>query len=165
MPRAGRRAYLTVIRAHSETPAGLVENSFVISIGDVVGKGSLNQGSILSIVIPRPKAGIFHLEQTITAEVDLQNRAKASVRLGFEVDGLPVDQSVRLTCTEQPFRWWFVCPSENIRVAKLYLPPGARRFASRKAHDLIYQCQLQQRRDMQLSPNALRLLRRLRGRS
>jgi hypothetical protein len=35
-------------------------------------------------------------------------------------------------------RWWFICPVKKIRIAKLYLPPGATQFASRKAHDLTY---------------------------
>jgi hypothetical protein len=35
-------------------------------------------------------------------------------------------------------RWWFICPIKKIRVAKLFLPPGATQFASRKAHDLTY---------------------------
>ena len=35
-------------------------------------------------------------------------------------------------------RWWFICPIKKTRVAKLYLPPGATRFGSRKAHDLTY---------------------------
>jgi len=35
-------------------------------------------------------------------------------------------------------RWWFICPIKKIKVSKLYLPPGATKFASRKAHDLTY---------------------------
>ena len=35
-------------------------------------------------------------------------------------------------------RWWFICPIKKIRVAKVFLPLGATRFASRKAHDLTY---------------------------
>ena len=35
-------------------------------------------------------------------------------------------------------RWWFICPIKKIRVSKLYLPPGATQFASRKAYDLTY---------------------------
>ena len=35
-------------------------------------------------------------------------------------------------------RWWFICPIKKTRVAKLYLPPGATKFGSRKAHDLTY---------------------------
>ena len=164
MPKAGRRAYLTAIRAYAETPTGFVENSFVLSIGDVVGRGSPDQGSTRRIVVRPPKAGAVPLEQSIEADVDLSDRARASLRLSFEVDGLPIHQHVRLTCTEPPFRWWFVCPSKDTRVAKLYLPPGARRFASRKAHGLVYQCQVEPRRHLQLSPDAVRLLRHLRGR-
>jgi hypothetical protein len=35
-------------------------------------------------------------------------------------------------------RWWFLCPLKGIRAAKLYLPPGATSFASRRAYDLTY---------------------------
>ena len=35
-------------------------------------------------------------------------------------------------------RWWFRCPVTGDRVGKLYLPPGATRFAGRQAHDLTY---------------------------
>jgi hypothetical protein len=39
-------------------------------------------------------------------------------------------------------RWWFLCPLKGIRAAKLYLPAGATKFASRKAYDLTYRsCQ------------------------
>jgi hypothetical protein len=39
-------------------------------------------------------------------------------------------------------RWWFICPIKKIRVAKLYLPSGARTFASRGAYSLTYRsCQ------------------------
>jgi hypothetical protein len=39
-------------------------------------------------------------------------------------------------------RWWFICPIKKIRVAKLYLPPGATTFASRQAYSLTYRsCQ------------------------
>ena len=162
MSSAGRRAYLTAVRAHSETPAGFVENSFVLSIGDVVGKNSPHQGSMRIIVVRPPKAGAFPVEQPIEAHTDLWDRTRAYLRLSFEADGVGVDQHVQLTCTEPPFRWWFVCPSMNIRAAKLYLPPGARQFASRKAHGLIYRCQVEPRRHMQLSPDAVRLLRRVR---
>ena len=158
MSGAGRRAYLTAVRAHSETLAGFVENSFVLSIGDVVGKNS----SMRTIMVRPPKAGAFPVELTIEAHTDLWDRTRAYLRLSFEADGFGVDQHVQLTCTEPPFRWWFVCPSMNIRVAKLYLPPGNRQFASRKAHGLIYRCQVEPRRHMQLSPDAMRLLRRVR---
>ena len=53
---------------------------------------------------------------------------------------------VELETTPQPFggrRWWFVCPKRGDLVAKLYLPPGALTFASRKAYRLGYRSQRQ----------------------
>lgn len=38
-------------------------------------------------------------------------------------------------------RWWFVCPSENRRVRKLYLPLGGRGFRSRHFYRLAYASQ------------------------
>lgn len=44
-------------------------------------------------------------------------------------------------------RWWMICPYRNIRVGKLYLPPGGDRFASRQAWRLGYQTQRDAARD------------------
>ena len=156
MPK--RRAYRILIHGQRESSAGWVESSLMLSIGEVVGN---IEGSTQNFVWP--KAGI--LRNTVIGEVDLENPAEASLRLRYELDGLPIDQCVRLTRTEQPLRWWFVCPAENNRVANLYLPLGARQFASRKAHGLIYKCQVQPKRGMLLSPNEVRRIRRLKSRS
>ncbi|CAH0496090.1 hypothetical protein [Novosphingobium sp. CECT 9465] len=64
-----------------------------------------------------------------------------------------VRQTVRL-CFTVPHhggkRWWMLCPFRHIRVAKLYLPPGGDRFASRQAWRLGYQCQREAVRDRPL---------------
>ena len=55
-----------------------------------------------------------------------------------------IDDKIYLTASCPWFggqRWWFVCPTENRRVRKLYLPPGARRFRSRGAYRLAYASQ------------------------
>ena len=65
-------------------------------------------------------------------------------------DAETINQTVRLTFTEPNYggkRWWMVCPYRNIRVGKLYLPPGGDRFASRKAWRLSYQSQRDAARD------------------
>ena len=160
MPVSPRRAYRTLIRGQIETAGNFVENSLVLAIGDVVGHRTPKPGPIQKITRARDST----FQTTIEGEADLSDPKNAFVRLRFELDGVPVNQRVRLTSTEQPFRWWFVCPVSNIRVAKLYLPPGARRFGSRKAHRLLYKYQAQPKADMQLSPQAVRLLRRSRGR-
>lgn len=72
-------------------------------------------------------------------EADLRDYESAVLRLKYEMDGIDLDYRVPLVFI-QPLmggrRWYFSCPVENIRVAKLFLPPGARRFASRQAHGL-----------------------------
>jgi len=66
-----------------------------------------------------------------------RNPETASIRLEYE--GMEVSHSISLVSIRPPFggrRWYFCCPVEHIRVTKLFLPPGARRFASRQAHGL-----------------------------
>ena len=49
---------------------------------------------------------------------------------------------VRLVDTPCNFggrRWWFTCPICKRRVAKLYLPPGAKYFGCRHCYNLTYQ--------------------------
>ena len=61
-----------------------------------------------------------------------------------------VQQRVRLTYTEPRYggrRWWMTCPFRWHRAAKLYLPPGGDRFASRNAWRLGYQSQRLAHRD------------------
>jgi hypothetical protein len=43
-------------------------------------------------------------------------------------------------------RWWFVCPRENRRVRKLHLALGGRHFWSRRAYELAYASQREERR-------------------
>lgn len=154
------RAYKTLIRGKLETATKFVENSVVLAIGDVVGKRPTKPAQSQRITLL--SNGAFQV--TVEVAPALSDPKNAFVRLAYELDGILVDQCVRLTRTEQPSRWWFVCPFSNIRVAKLYLPPGMRRFGSRAAYGLTYRCQIQPRRNMQLSPQAVKLLRRSKGR-
>ena len=63
------------------------------------------------------------------------------LRLRYCVNGERVDCMVRLVSTRPNYgghRCWFLCPLVRRRAAKLYLPPGAKLFASREAHGLTY---------------------------
>jgi hypothetical protein len=56
----------------------------------------------------------------------------------------PIVYRVGAVSTAQPFggvRWWFLCPVTGRRVAKLWLPKGGNRFASREAWGLGYAVQ------------------------
>ena len=55
-----------------------------------------------------------------------------------------IDDKIYLAASRPHFggqRWWFVCPKQNRRVRKLYLPLGAHRFRSRHAYRLAYASQ------------------------
>ena len=61
-----------------------------------------------------------------------------------------VEQRIALTWTRPTYggrRYWMTCPSSGRRVAKLHLPPGGDRFASRRAWRLPYQSQRSAHRD------------------
>jgi hypothetical protein len=163
MPRATRRAYRIAVRSDAKVPQ-LVENSLSLSITDVIGKGSKPGVSIVTLYPARPQTGMFQFQGPIVGELDLRDLARASVRLQYEIDGVPLDYCVRLMWTEQSRQWWFVCPIEKVRVAKLFLPIGARRFASRKAHGLVYRCRAQ-RRPRHVSLDLARLMQRFRGKN
>ena len=73
------------------------------------------------------------------------------------------DYWIQLETTPQPLggrRWWFLCPKLGGRTTKLYLPPGAMTFASRKAHRLGYRSQRETPQDRALS-RAFKLRHRL----
>ena len=69
------------------------------------------------------------------------------IRLRYAARGEAMDYLVRLVTTRPNYgglRWWFLCPVSaqrgiEKRAAKLYLPPGAKFFGCREAHDLTYQ--------------------------
>jgi hypothetical protein len=56
----------------------------------------------------------------------------------------PQNYTIGLAATPCRFgggRWWFICPRTGRNVAKLFLPNGAHRFASREAYRLAYASQ------------------------
>ncbi len=61
-----------------------------------------------------------------------------------------VEQRIHLTWTRPKYggrRWWMHCPRSGRRVAKLHLPSGGDRFASRLAWRLAYRSQRSAHRD------------------
>lgn len=79
-----------------------------------------------------------------------RERLELNYTRGNGDDAEHVNQTIRLTFTEPNYggkRWFMICPYRNIRVGKLYLPPGGDRFASRQAWRLGYQSQRDAARD------------------
>lgn len=123
----------------------IVEDCLILSISDLIRErfvvpGSRRRGS-LEWTYERAKEPFAW----INYEADLLNLKCASLHLQYFCDGKPVDQCIWLTRTQPHYggsRWWFRCPSLQLRVGKLYQPSSENYFASRKAHRLTYRsCQ------------------------
>jgi hypothetical protein len=77
----------------------------------------------------------------------LSHDGSGYIRLRYMARGESMDYRVRLVTTRPNYgglRWWFLCPVSaergiEKRAAKLYLPPRAKVFGCREAHDLTYQ--------------------------
>ena len=83
-------------------------------------------------------------------EANLLDEAASWLQLTYTVtrwpDGTKESRNdrVALETTRPPFgglRWWFRCPATGRLVAKLHLPNGGVRFASRRAYGLAYRSQ------------------------
>jgi hypothetical protein len=73
-----------------------------------------------------------------------QGPREALLRLSYTRDVEAVAYDVRLVavpCRFGGLRWFAICPATWLKVSKLYLPPGARRFLARKAWRLAYASQ------------------------
>jgi hypothetical protein len=158
MPRTPRRAYQTLV-SRSDTVPDLVEHCFPLSTREAVGDSPRHARSTRRILISRTSAREYRYQISILIEADLVDAANAFLHLEYEIEGIAVRQLIQLTSSAAPFRWWFVCPFLGIRVAKLYLPPAARHFGSRKFYGLVYKCQASRKGLRHLSPD-VDLLRR-----
>ena len=83
-------------------------------------------------------------------ECEYNSELKLTYYRGSAEEREDVEQRIRLVYTEPNYggrRWWMICPYRHIRVAKLYMPNGGDRFASRKAWRLAYNSQRVAHRD------------------
>jgi hypothetical protein len=135
-------AWRTVVRALKSTAKRTtVKECLVLSLKELFDRGLIADGASCTGSWRWADSNIFQVDGTIRYEADLPNHERASLRLQYEVDSVEIDYRVLLSFEEQGLlgrRWWFRCPVNDVRVTKLYLPPGAMRFASRQAHKLVY---------------------------
>ena len=96
---------------------------------------------------------------------DSWRRLRYAIRDYWTGEQHQIDDKIYLTASRPWFggqRWWFVCPTKNRRVCKLYLPLGGRRFRSPHAYRLTYASQREAVYDRAMR-RARRLCRRLGG--
>jgi hypothetical protein len=127
----------------------VVDECLVLSIKELFDKGLIENDAFHMGSWRWVDANISLFNGAIRYEADLRNHEGATLRLQYEIDGLEIDYSLLLSSEDQGLlglQWWFRCPLDDVRVKKLYLPPHARRFASRQAHQLIYPASRRRRR-------------------
>lgn len=124
-----------------------VESSLVLSITTLVRKKALVPSTRTSGSLDWTYSGNDKPHASIGYEANLIDLDCAWLRLHYKANDVQVDYRVKLVTTTPRYgglRWWFICPlgGPKFRVAKLYLPPGAKHFGSREGHGLTYKsCQ------------------------
>jgi hypothetical protein len=122
------------------TKKEVVEHCIVVSIKELIRNrvlvpGNYRRGTLVWGDRDSESAAWFNYES------DLRQGDTGSLFLRYVGAGEQFCHWVSLRSTVPNYggrRWWFLCPIKKIRVAKLYLPPGATCFACRQAHDLTY---------------------------
>ena len=124
-----------------------VDDSLVLDMATLVRKRALVIGAWTSGSWGWKYEGDVTPHATIGYEANLHDQHNAWIRLHYPRNDVPVDYKVRLVATKPNYgglRYWFICPlvrndgGPPRRVAKLYLPPGAKYFGSREAYGLTY---------------------------
>jgi hypothetical protein len=134
-----------------------------LDIDDMMRWGGIRVGSHLG---GEMRFNFYDDEIDVKFESRLGDPGDSWLRLQYVVhdywsgEACEIDDKIFLATSRPPFgglRWWFVCPRENRRVRKLYLPVGGRHFWSRHAYELAYASQRETKFD-----RALRRARKLR---
>src|SRR4029077_16615718 len=108
-------------------------------IDTLVRAGAIKPGAYVEGSLKLPS---YDDELTIEFESSATNPRNSWLRLRYAIrdywsgEQHQIDDKTYLTASRPWFggqRWWFVCPNENRRVRKLYLPFGGHRFRSRRA--------------------------------
>jgi hypothetical protein len=130
----------------------VAEDALRLDLAQLISRGLVQPGRRSSGSLAWRSVPDGRLTAVITYAADLTDPADAWMDLCHEGDGarLPQDQLLRFVTTSPHhggLRWWFLCPISGSRARILYLPPGAKRFASQRAHGLAYRSQRQSRGD------------------
>lgn len=81
---------------------------------------------------------------TIDYTVEREGKERARMTLRYANDGEAMEYAFSLVgepCRFGGLRWFAICPRTWLKVAKLYMPPGAKHFWARKAWRMAYRSQ------------------------
>lgn len=130
-----------------------VEDGLTVDLGLMLRRGWAKEGASGAGTLSWSSNG--ERFATIGHRYDLTNPEAAHLTLTYTLNPKgpspeKVEQRIRLVWTRPTYggrRWWMICPYSGRRVAKLHLPPGGDRFASRLAWRLPYRSQRSAHRD------------------
>ena len=130
-----------------------IDDCLVIDLQLMMRRGWVRHGQIGSGSLAWKQHG--YPVASIQYRYDLTDPHQAELRLSFEwalssEDPHRVEQRIALMPTRPNYgglRWWMLCPLTGQRAAKLYKPPGLKRFAGRGVWRLGYRSQRAPRRD------------------
>ena len=131
----------TVLPATKAQGKYIVEECLVLSIKELFDKGLLANHTFQMGSWRWADADIPHFNGSVRYEADLRNHERASLRLQYEIDGLPIDYSLRLSAVDLAVfgpRWWFRCPLEDVRVKKPVRFGSLADIAARSRHVRFY---------------------------
>ena len=144
----------------------VVEHCLVLSVTDLVREKVIVPGALERGVWAWSRPGQQPHAQ-VTYEADLRTDKHAAIELRYRLDNRSERTHVWLRYTVPQYggrRWWFLCPLTGDRVAKLYLPRGQNRFASRRAYGLAYSSSRKSRNKSKTLDVLLRYIAKMRER-
>ena len=144
----------------------VVEDCLVLSIADLVRHKVIVPGALTDGVLAWSRGG-EQPHARVNYEADLLTDKHAAIKLRYCIDDRSENTHVWLRYTVPQYggrRWWFSCPLTGDRVAKLYLPPGQSRFASRRAYGLAYKSSRKSRSKSKTLDVLLRYVAKMRER-
>ena len=118
-----------------------LDDALTLDINAQLKNGILLPGNRRSGTITWSYVRSGKVSASIAYTADMRDASHANVVLSFSIDGEPQHQTLRMDrepCRFGGYRWWWSCPRTGRPVMKLYLPPGARRFASNRVYRLAY---------------------------
>jgi hypothetical protein len=118
-----------------------VADGLIMDLGRLLRQQSIEAGGYCAGSLTWTSKATKEVRASIGFESNLTHPDESYVRLHYRVGDKPMDYQVwlrRTPCRCGGFRWWWICPSTGHAAAKLYLPPGATTFASRRAYCIGY---------------------------
>jgi hypothetical protein len=121
---------------------GLVEEAIALDIASLARAGSIAVGcEVMARVVLTSPVTSQRLQVTLDSDLRYARVGDGKLVVAFQAEGQSREQLIQVVSVPQHLggeRPWLICPVRGKRARVLYLPHGARQFASWQAHGLAY---------------------------